>query len=207
MKRFFPIFAAVALTASLLHAQEGATTTSAAAEFAARQEAEERDKRIVQALEDLMASQSALQRRLAEALQEIDRLKGQVAEAESKNSRFATKEDLQRLADALKEIDQKREADKKLILDELQKLAKMPAPVVTPKETTPAVTPTGPMEGYDYTIQSGDTLSTVLAAYNEEFRKQGLKTVSLNEVVRANPGLNPNRVTVGMKIFIPAPGK
>lgn len=206
MKHFFPIFVAVWMAAGVLQAQD--ETVSNAAELVARQEAEERDKRMVQALEDLMASQSALQKRLAEALTEVDRLKEEVAKSEGQSAKYATKEDLQRLADAIKELDQKREADKKLILDELQKLAKMPAPVlVSPKETTPAVTPTGPMEGYEYTVQSGDTLSTVLAAYNEEFRKQGLKTVSLNEVVRANPGLNPNRVTVGMKVFIPSPAK
>jgi hypothetical protein len=55
-------------------------------------------------------------------------------------------------------------------------------------------------KGYEYVIQSGDTLSSVLA----EYKKQGVK-VSVDDVHKATPGLKPTSMKVGQKVFIPAP--
>jgi LysM repeat protein len=40
-------------------------------------------------------------------------------------------------------------------------------------------------------------------AYNAEFKKLGKKQVTQKQVLAANPGLNPNNIRVGQKIFIP----
>ena len=56
------------------------------------------------------------------------------------------------------------------------------------------------MKGYEYEVKAGDTLSLIVQAY----RKQGVKVTSAL-VIKANPGLNPNRLFTGKKIFIPDP--
>jgi LysM repeat protein len=53
-------------------------------------------------------------------------------------------------------------------------------------------------KGYEYTVQSGDTLSAIVQAY----RDQGVK-VTVDDVLKANPSLKPSSMRVGQKIFIP----
>ncbi len=49
-------------------------------------------------------------------------------------------------------------------------------------------------------MKSGDTLAAILAAYQQS----GVK-VSQSQVIKANAGLNPDRLKVGQKLFIPEP--
>ena len=70
----------------------------------------------------------------------------------------------------------------------------------SPSKLSPAAT--GPQKGYDYTIQRGDTLLAIAKAY----REQGIK-VTTDQILKANPGLDPKSLIVGKKIFIPAPGQ
>ena len=58
----------------------------------------------------------------------------------------------------------------------------------------------GAEKGYDYVIQKGDTLSIIALAY----REKGIKITS-EQILKANPGLKPNSLRVGQKVFIPAP--
>ncbi|MFZ5944503.1 MAG: SPOCS domain-containing protein [Bacillota bacterium] len=56
-----------------------------------------------------------------------------------------------------------------------------------------------PPEGYySYTIKAGDTLAKVAASYQD--RVPGL---TWQDIVRANPGINPNRLRIGQVIKIP----
>jgi LysM repeat protein len=124
----------------------------------------------------------------------------------------ASADDLKKLADQIQEIDKKRQADKELILKEIEKLGKVgggsaashkPAPTVSTtatENTSPG--PAGPQKGYDYTIQRGDTLLAIAKAY----RDQGIK-VTTDQIIKANPGLDPKSLIVGKKIFIPAPAQ
>jgi Skp family chaperone for outer membrane proteins len=57
-------------------------------------------------------------------------------------------------------------------------------------------------EGAWYSVESGNTLAAIVAAHNEEYKKQGKKT-SLKLVLDANPGLKPTSMKIGQKIFIP----
>ena len=104
--------------------------------------------------------------------------------------------------------------DRELILKELEKLGKAAAlapatPTHKPKaaaETTATggdnstTSPGGPENGHYYTIKEGDRLSDIVKAY----RAQGVK-VTTAQVLKANPGLDPNKLYVGKKIFIPDP--
>lgn len=175
---------------------------SSAAAIADRQEAEERYKRMNSAIEELLAANVAQQKRLAALAEEVQRLREELARSTQKQPGHASLDDLQRLTRKLQELDEKREADKKLILEELQKLSRMPAPggerATAKPSANPVSAPKGDQKGYEYVVQPGDYLTTIVDAY----RKQGVK-VTLEQVVKANPKVQPQRLRPGQKIFIP----
>ena len=145
----------------------------------------------------------ANQRKQIEALsKEIQALR----EAQSQpNTSYATHDELRKLAERVQEIDKKREADKELILKEIQQLGRTvanPPPVKAPKKeiTADSVKKDGPADkGYEYVVQSGDSLSLIAAAYKEK----GVK-VSVDQILKANPGLKAEKLKVGQTIFIPS---
>jgi len=49
-------------------------------------------------------------------------------------------------------------------------------------------------------VKDGDTLGGIAKKY----KSQGVK-VTTTQILKANPGLNPNALYVGKKIFIPDP--
>ncbi|MGH8023705.1 MAG: LysM peptidoglycan-binding domain-containing protein, partial [Limisphaerales bacterium] len=123
---------------------------------------------------------------------------------------YASADDLKQLAEQVQEIDRKRQADNQRILAVLEKLGKSggfrhPAPdnsgdlTAAPAQAGPAGNNGGPQNGFEYTIAPGNTLTEIVKAY----RAQGVK-VTVGQVLKANPGLNPNSLIVGKKIFIPA---
>ena len=59
--------------------------------------------------------------------------------------------------------------------------------------TTPPPTPSCPTGTSPYTIRSGDTLYSLAARYN----------TTVNAIMRANPGINPNDLRIGQVICIP----
>lgn len=124
---------------------------------------------------------------------------------------YASADDLKKLAQQVQEIDKKRQQDNEKILDALEKLSKgggfhRPPPSDNPVNTNPGPGDNGqtssngsPQNGYEYTIAPGNTLAAIAKAY----RAQGVK-VTVDEILKANPGLDPKHLIVGKKIFIPA---
>ena len=157
-------------------------------------------------LQDLIDAQAAQGKRIEALDKQIADLAEKLNQPAANN--FASQDDLKALANQVKEIEKKRQADNELVLEQFKKLAKISsgsghkttpsAPTVNTNNLTP--TPTSPQKGYDYTIASGDTISAIVKAY----RAQGIK-VTTDQILKANPGLNPNSLIVGKKIFIPAP--
>ncbi len=215
-----------------------ADAASQAALIAERQEQRERMDALTAKLEDLWTAQTAQQKRLSALAEEVSRFQ---MEAERGSSKHATKEEVQKLAEslkqamnqAIKELDERREADRKLILEEIRKLAKMPmvAPPATsggePKNGAKGDKGSGPGssekntggedlkaragsgDGYEYEVKKDETLSKILQAYNEVFKKDGKRTVTLKQVLdlEQNKHIKPNAVRPGQKIFIPDPPK
>lgn len=73
----------------------------------------------------------------------------------------------------------------------------IPAPVVTSTPTTPLAGIPGPSGAPGtYTVQWGDWLSKISARFG----------VTNQDIIAANPGINPNRIYPGMVLHIPAPG-
>jgi LysM repeat protein len=174
---------------------------------------EDRLTRIEGQIRDLLAAQAEMQKRMAGLVRELSELRDQVR---SGTGDYATQADLRRLADAVQEVDRKRREDYEKIAQEIQQLAKVLSSANPPARTSAPATEErtnrrrstspdagGPVEkGYEYVVKPGDTLHAIVQAY----REQGVN-VTVAQVLKANPGLNPNRLQVGQKIFIPLPAE
>jgi len=187
--------AGMMLAAPLAPAQDAAT--------------QERLDKLSGQINDLVEVQRALQKQIAEVSREMDSLRSQLNRPNENN---VTHNDLKPLIKAIEEVDRKRIDDAKAVQSQLASIAKSleaaasrrpeRPPVRSNPESDPGTTPARPQRGYEYEVKSGDTLSTILAAY----REQGVK-VTTDQVLKANPGLKPERMKVGQKIFIPNPDK
>jgi LysM repeat protein len=160
-------------------------------------------------VQDLTDAQAVQAKRITALEKEISELRDKSSQPAATTD-TANADDLKKLADQVQEIDKKRQADRVLILKEIEKLGKVggssPGRKSTPSVTTNAATggsnPGGKENGYEYKVAEHDTLSIIAKAY----RDQGIKVTS-DQILKANPGLNPNSLKVGQKIFIPAPAQ
>jgi nucleoid-associated protein YgaU len=172
---------------------------------------EERLNKLSAQIEDLMGAKTEQDRRIAALAKEVESLRGQM---ERPTASAASPEDLKRVADAVREVDQKRLEDYEKIRVELQKLGKTlaatpPAPK-KPNSPTTGANPPGPSttsekagmqdKGFEYVIARGDTLSLIVKAYHDK-----KIPVTVDQILKANPGLKPDKLVVGKKIWIPAP--
>ena len=193
MKRISFLLVTLALCAApAVRAQDAAT--------------QERLDKLAGRIEDLTAAQEALKKQVSDLTKEL----GDVREQALKPSAsYARPEDLNRLADKVAEVDRKRLDDADKIHTELLKLRKtleMPIPpskkpsVTAPKDTSATPVSNTPEKGFEYVVKSGDTLDAIAQAYKDKNIK-----VTVAQILKANPGLKPERLYVGKKIFIPAP--
>jgi LysM repeat protein len=176
----------------------------AAAAIAARQDTEERYQRLSAEIHELQAANAMLQKKLNALSEEIQRIHD---ESSRSSLNFATKDDLNHFTEKLREVDQKREADNKRILETLEKIAKTPPSSVAKTDQEPTSPPKSRPEkrlqtekGFWYEVRSKDKLSLIVQAY----RQKGVK-VTMQQIKEANPDLDANRLLVGQRIFIPDP--
>jgi len=162
-------------------------------------------------IQDMLDAQAQQSKRIDALEREISDLRDKVNTPVAND--YATRDDLKRIADQISEVDQKRKDDSDMIAKQIEGLAHAAAITPTPvthSSSHPSTSSTGdgsgpdvsavPQNGYYYEIKPGDTLSLVVKAY----RDKGVK-VSSRLVLKANPGLDPNKLYVGKKIFIPDP--
>jgi TolA-binding protein len=192
---------------SLLQAQ------SAASAAADRQAADEINARLTGKIQDLSESQDALNRKIEELQNQIKELRDQQGKP---NTDVVQRDELRKLAEQVKDIDEKRQADKEMIVAEIKKLGNIAAtPIKPPKAKltpVPATTDAGTTdtppaananyEGYEHTVKSGETLIAIIRAYNKEY---DLK-LTLDQVLKhpMNAKVKPEKLAVGQKVFIPA---
>ena len=188
MKRI-SFFLATALLAfpAILRAQDAAT--------------QERLNQLSAQVQDLQDAKDAQNRTIEELRRAIQALQQQVSKP---SGNYANAEDVKILADKLQEIDRKRVEDNEMIAKELRALGRTLSTTAKAPASRPAAAPDaasgGSDRGYKYVVQQGDTLSVIVAAY----RKENIK-VTVDQILAANPGLDPNRMRIGQEIFIPAP--
>ena len=174
---------------------------------------EERFNRLAGQIEDMRSNQEALGRRLDAIAHEIESLRGKL---DKPSGNFATEEDLKALAESVKEIDRKRLEDYEKIRTELKNLGRSlatSAPAAPRKSAQASVSSgsdnspsassektTATDKGFEYQVKKGDNLSLIVKAYQDNNIK-----VTMDQILKANPGLKPEKLRVGQKIFIPAP--
>jgi LysM repeat protein len=171
---------------------------------------EERLNKLSGYIEELQTANVSLDKRITSLVKELE----SVREANKATGSVATQDDVQRLAEAIKEVDRKRLEDYEKIRKELEKLARaLATPGAAPKRTVKEAAPREPAgggtaggvpeRGFEHVIAAGDTLSTIAQAYREQLKIK----VTVDDILKANPGLKPNSLVVGKKIFIPATEK
>jgi LysM repeat protein len=171
---------------------------SARAEDAAT---EERLNRLSGQIEDLISSQKTLRDQIAALSRELQSLR----DDQGKPNSYATREELKGLVEAIKEVDRKRMEDAEKIKSDIINLGKIvSAPARTSRRSTSAESgdkpaPNIPDKGFEHTIQSGETLSIIVQGCHDK----GVK-VTVEQILKANPGLKADRLKVGQTIFIPA---
>ena len=125
---------------------------------------------------------------------------------------FATTDEVKALQIALKEMDANRLKDRSIFQKALGDLGKLIQKVAQQKAAAPSVDPTPRTVTQNFKfnthkVQTGEFLGTIIIAYNRAYKEEGLGIVTQTQVLKANPGLNPNRLLIGQKIKIPLPGE
>ncbi|MGD0412970.1 MAG: hypothetical protein ABSC18_14865 [Verrucomicrobiota bacterium] len=202
--------------AAVTNAAADAATNAAskAAAVAEQQGMDERFKQLAADIETLRAANQLL-------LDKLSALKDDLQEIHAEQARLAAnaigREDLKPLAQRIEEVDKKRQEDKDAISEEIKKSAERVESLLTNAAAAASKPPAKPPgtggapaaeNGFQYTMKEGDTLDAIVAAYNAEFQKKGMKTISVQQAKDANPGIvDWNRVRSGHRIVIPHPAE
>jgi len=194
MKRIFFFLIALSLCGGRgLRAEDAAT--------------EERLNKLNGLVQDLLEDKAHQRKQIESLSREIQNLREQVSKP---TGNYASQDDLRTLARKVQEIDQKRVEDYERIVKKIERLGETLANPPPGKKSKPKLEPVDnpgaggatPEKGFEHTVASGDTLSTIAQAYKEK----GIK-VTVDQILKVNPGLVPEKMKVGQKIFIPAPEK
>ena len=203
MKAFSALFAGLLLIAGLPSIAFAQASYGAEA-YAQRQQEEERWRRMSAQMEELLNKQEDMRRRITTLEEENRSLRAEVTRA---GNAGVSPEEFQRvtkqLADKLKEVDDKRVADNRAVLEEMKKLIRDLRPsLTTPAPSVPRTSDPLPKEElfYSHTMQERETISAVVQA----FRAQGVNT-SVDAILKANPKIDARRLRVGQVIQIPKP--
>ena len=193
MKRFL-LFASFLGTTCLLEPTSALAQGSSLDTRALREDC----RRLQSQLADLLEAHNALKSELSKFRSEVRQLRAQTA---TKDPAAVTRADLEGLAKSIREVDRKRIQDKDLILKEMQALLRS-----TPTGAKPPTAPPHSEKGCDHTVEAGQTISAIIAAYNTKLKRQDVKKrITLKSVLDANPNLNPRTMRIGQSLFIPDP--
>jgi LysM repeat protein len=158
-------------------------------------------------IQDILAAQELQGKRLDALAKQLNDLSDKVNSPAVNNA--ASQDDLKALAAQVQEIAKKQQSDNDLIVKQIANLGQVsggspishkPAVNTTTTSGDDSTAPATPQKGYEYKVQAGDTISAIAKAY----REQGVK-VTASQILKANPKLEPAKLYVGQKIFIPDP--
>ncbi len=212
------LLAAVFLGLSLVRlpasGQDAAATNAAA--VAEKQGVDEKFKQLAADIQSLRDANQLL-------LEKVSSLKDDLQQIRAEQSRLAAaalgRDDLKPLAQRIEEVDKRRQDDKDAISEQLktsearlQKLFASAADTSARTPTPPAgpgATPAAPgtPDGFSHTIKEHETFMDILKAFNDEFKSKGMKTITLDQLEHANPGVDPKKLKIGQNIAIPHPAE
>ncbi|NDD81040.1 MAG: LysM peptidoglycan-binding domain-containing protein [Verrucomicrobia bacterium] len=144
----------------------------------------------------------AERRKILKAADQVDRMDSSVEEMKARIAALEKiLEDVKQQSNSLKEslasTAAKAEKEKQSLLEEV---SKMLAETKAREKSTPAESKPAPREGYEHTVAKGDTLSSIVQAYNKEY---GLK-LTVESVRKANQLSKDAALKVGQKLLIPS---
>jgi len=174
-----------------------------------RQFVESELKRLNNTNENLLEAQAAMQRRIDGLVERCRALEQQIEKA---NENSISRADLKKMIDQVaEEFDQKRKEDRKYVLDALEEIRKLAKTNPSEAQKTPAPAdekePEFTGKWHPYKVKDGQVLGAIIESYNEAYKAENKGTITLKEVLRANPGLKPEKLRVGQTIRIPEPSK
>ncbi len=144
----------------------------------------------------------AERRKILKAADQIDRMDASVEDMKSRMAALEkfleeVKQESNSLRESLANAAAQSKKDKDSLLEEVSKmLAEMKA---REKKAEPAPKP-AEREGYEHTVAKGDTLSSIVQAYNKEY---GLK-LTVDALRKANQLPKDATLKVGQKLLIPS---
>ena len=197
MKKILPwlfVFAFAASTTGVARAEDTAT--------------QQQIDKLSGQIQDLLDAQALQDKRISSLEKKISDLQEKLNQPAAAAD-TASAGDLKKLATQMQELAKKQQSDNDLILKEIEKLGKGGSGSASSRRTTsvpatgadnPTPAAGGPQNGYWQPIGKDDTVSAIAKAY----RDKGVK-VTVKQILDANPGLDPNNLIVGKKIFIPDP--
>ncbi len=155
-------------------------------------------------IQDLEEKNTAQQKQIDALVKEVTALR-EHQQAQPATA-TASQEDLRDLAKKVQEIEEKRKSDRAWLEKEFDKIARAAAakPSTPKPDRSPDTSAANlPKDALEHTVASGDTLSTIAAAYSKETGRK----ITVDLILKANPGLKPERMAAGKKILIPLPEK
>jgi hypothetical protein len=219
------IFLALSLVSLPVPGQDAAparaavTPASTAAAAAEQQGFDEKFKQLAAEIDTLRDANQLLQAKLSALNEDLQKIRAEQARVAAS---AVGRDDLKPLAQKIDDVDKKRMEDKETISQEIKdsaaRLEKLLAPAAdssprpsihtpaaVPPSATPPATPPVAVDGFSYTIKDGDRPRDIVNAYNADFKSKGVKTITLQQVIDANPGVDWKRLKIGQKIVIPRP--
>jgi cell division protein FtsB len=192
-------------------ARPAATPAVIAATVAEQQGVDEKFKQLAADIDTLRAANQLLQEKVTALTQELQQVH---AEQARQAAGAVSRDDLKRLALQIEEVDKKRMEDKEAISLAISNTTARLLPLLTnPVDSAPKPAvrgpappaPTAAADGFSYTIKDGHRPTAIVKAYNDDFRSKGMKTITLQQVIDANPGVDWKHLRIGQKIVIPRP--
>lgn len=192
-----------------------AQVTSDLRSAAARQETDEKVRRLQAELEDTKAQVSVLNNKLEGMSRQVkaqnDALRSLADSLRSSQTGNARQSEMDGLTKSVREIEKNRKADQDQVVRGFRDLRKLilemssvSRPASTPRPTAQRSTPPASPKGTFHTVEKGQTLTAIMAAYITALKSDGSKYVlTQQKLKKANPRLNIDRLMVGQKIFIP----
>lgn len=168
--------------------------------FVVQQQAEERYRRLYSIVEDLQAANLVLQKRIQNLEKRLQQMHKTIQERQSD---AITNEQLEALSAKIKgdlqAIEDRRVSDNQKILDALRQLSS-PSPASSSEiETSESTSESEVKSVYEIRVETGYTLSAIAKKYRDEGH-----SISVKDILRVNPGLDPRRLQPGQIIYIPA---
>jgi LysM repeat protein len=137
-------------------------------------------------------------------LRHLDALRQEVAQLQRDRTNRVTQAEFQACLAKIAQVQADLEKSRESTEQNVRKIVRELMPPTAASVTIASNIAGGPIV-QTYQVQKGDTFLKILARINESFEKRNMPHLTQDQLERANPSLNPNKIKAGQVIYIPAP--